>query len=109
MVRAGRAERGIADASTKSTSTDMVTEFDRASERLIVDAISTERPHDTIVGEEGTDKVGTSGMSGSRCARAMPSMRILPPAAIGCTEMYDAMEASIWLPIICENTSEMAL
>ena len=41
----------------------MVTEFDTASEHLIVDAISTARPHDTIVGEEGTDKVGTSGVS----------------------------------------------
>ena len=63
MVRAGRAERGIAEASTKSTSTDMVTEFDKASERLIVDAIITARPHDTIVGEEGTDRIGTSGVS----------------------------------------------
>jgi myo-inositol-1(or 4)-monophosphatase len=63
MVKEGRAEHGIAEATTKSTATDMVTEFDRASEALIVDGILAARPHDTIVGEEGTDRVGTSGVS----------------------------------------------
>lgn len=63
MVRTGRAERGIAQASSKSTATDMVTEFDRASETLIVEGILAARPFDTIVGEEGTDRVGTSGVS----------------------------------------------
>jgi myo-inositol-1(or 4)-monophosphatase len=47
---------------TKSTSTDMVTEMDRASERLVVERILAARPDDGIVGEEGTDRAGTSGV-----------------------------------------------
>jgi len=47
---------------TKSTVTDMVTEMDRASERLIVDGIIAVRPDDGIIGEEGTDRRGTSGV-----------------------------------------------
>ncbi len=50
------------EVSTKSTLTDMVTEIDRASERLIVDGILARRPHDGIVGEEGADVHGTSGV-----------------------------------------------
>jgi myo-inositol-1(or 4)-monophosphatase len=50
------------EISTKSTRTDMVTEMDRASERLIVDGILERRPHDGIVGEEGADVAGTSGV-----------------------------------------------
>jgi myo-inositol-1(or 4)-monophosphatase len=40
----------------------MVTEFDRASESLIVGALRTERPDDAIVGEEGTADEGVSGI-----------------------------------------------
>jgi myo-inositol-1(or 4)-monophosphatase len=47
---------------TKSTVTDMVTSMDHASERHIVDGIRAARPHDAIVGEEGTDDDGTSGV-----------------------------------------------
>jgi len=49
LARDGRAERGIASTATKSSFTDMVTEFDKANETL-------------IVGEEGTDTPGTSGV-----------------------------------------------
>ncbi len=62
-ARSGRAERGIAAASTKSSATDMVTEFDRASEALIVGGILDARPDDAIIGEEGTDTAGTSGIA----------------------------------------------
>jgi len=62
MARDGRAERGIAKADTKSSATDVVTEFDKASEALIVDGILAARPHDAVIGEEGTDKAGTSGI-----------------------------------------------
>jgi myo-inositol-1(or 4)-monophosphatase len=62
MVRDGRAQRGIAATTTKSTATDMVTEFDKASETLIVGGILDARPDDAIVGEEGTDTVGSSGV-----------------------------------------------
>ena len=62
MVREGRATKGIATADTKSTATDMVTEFDRAAEALIVDGLRRARPADGILGEEGTDDTGTSGV-----------------------------------------------
>jgi myo-inositol-1(or 4)-monophosphatase len=48
--------------STKSTGTDMVTEVDRASEALITQQLLVARPHDGILGEEGVDIVGTSGV-----------------------------------------------
>jgi myo-inositol-1(or 4)-monophosphatase len=47
---------------TKSSPTDLVTEVDRASEALIVAGLLAARPHDGIVGEEGTDRPGTSGV-----------------------------------------------
>jgi myo-inositol-1(or 4)-monophosphatase len=62
MVATGRLE-GTMSVATKSTVTDMVTEYDRASERLVVARILEQRPDDTIVGEEGADTVGTSGIS----------------------------------------------
>ncbi len=62
MARDGRAERGIATTDTKSSATDMVTEFDKANETLIVSGILAARPHDAIVGEEGTDTPGSSGV-----------------------------------------------
>ena len=40
----------------------MVTEFDRSSEALIVAGIREARPDDGIVGEEGTDRPGTTGV-----------------------------------------------
>ena len=62
LALAGR-KKGLTEVDTKSTATDMVTEFDRASERLIVDGLIESRPHDAIVGEEGTSRDGTSGIS----------------------------------------------
>jgi myo-inositol-1(or 4)-monophosphatase len=53
---------GVTSASTKSSDTDVVTEFDRAAERLIVDGLFAARPDDAVVGEEGTDAVGASGV-----------------------------------------------
>ena len=51
VVRARRAE-GVADVGTKSTVTDLVTEADRAVERLIVEQIRQRRPRDEFLGEE---------------------------------------------------------
>lgn len=45
-------ERAIADVGTKSTPTDVVTEGDRATERLIVEALREQRPYDEVLGEE---------------------------------------------------------
>jgi myo-inositol-1(or 4)-monophosphatase len=47
---------------TKSSATDMVSEMDRAAEQLIVSALLAERPHDGMVGEEGSATDGTSGL-----------------------------------------------
>lgn len=54
--------RGVPAAESKSTLTDMVTEYDRASEALIVDRLRATRPHDGLVGEEGSDMAGSSGL-----------------------------------------------
>lgn len=48
---------------TKSSRTDIVTEFDRAAEAHIVAELRRVRPDDAIVGEEGTDQAGTSGVA----------------------------------------------
>lgn len=48
--------------STKSSPTDMVSAVDRASERLIAQAIRSARPRDAILGEEGTNQPGVSGV-----------------------------------------------
>jgi myo-inositol-1(or 4)-monophosphatase len=55
-------KKGVRSASSKSSVTDIVTEFDRASERMIVDGLLTARPEDSVVGEEGTNTVGPSGV-----------------------------------------------
>jgi myo-inositol-1(or 4)-monophosphatase len=62
LVAEGR-RSGVRSLSTKSTATDMVTEFDRASERLIVEQLRAARPGDAIVGEEGTSSDGTTGIA----------------------------------------------
>ncbi|MDZ7673682.1 MAG: inositol monophosphatase family protein [Acidimicrobiales bacterium] len=47
---------------SKSSATDMVTEMDAASERLLEARLMAARPDDTIVGEEGAHRAGTSGV-----------------------------------------------
>ena len=51
---------GLRDVATKTTATDMVTEYDRACERIVADGIRAARPDDAIVGEEGARHAGTS-------------------------------------------------
>lgn len=61
LVLEGR--RGRIDvAATKSSATDVVTEMDRASEALLVDRLLSQRPDDGILGEEGADHVGSTGV-----------------------------------------------
>lgn len=61
LLRSGL-ERDDLVVSTKSTGTDMVTDMDRAAEQLIVDRLLGRRPDDGMLGEEGTDVDGTSGV-----------------------------------------------
>jgi myo-inositol-1(or 4)-monophosphatase len=48
---------------SKSTPTDLVSEADLASERLIRDALANARPDDGFLGEEGGGEDGTSGLT----------------------------------------------
>ena len=47
---------------TKSSPTDLVSEADVAAERLIRDRLLAARPDDGLLGEEGSDTAGTSGL-----------------------------------------------
>jgi myo-inositol-1(or 4)-monophosphatase len=51
------------DLTAKSTAIDIATQMDHASEKLIVNAILAARPDDGIIGEEGADREGTSGLT----------------------------------------------
>ncbi len=49
------------DIERKSSGSDIVTQADLAAERHVLERLRLERPDDAIVGEEGTDRPGTSG------------------------------------------------
>jgi myo-inositol-1(or 4)-monophosphatase len=51
------------NSTTKSSTTDLVTAHDRAAEATIVAGLTAARPSDAIVGEEGTNRPGTSGVA----------------------------------------------
>lgn len=60
---AERFRRGTEQAlATKSSPTDLVSEADIEAERLIRESIHTHRPHDGLMGEEGSRRTGTSGV-----------------------------------------------
>ncbi|GAA1593765.1 inositol monophosphatase family protein [Kribbella karoonensis] len=60
-------QRGLsidaAGVETKSSASDPVSAADRASEKLIVDGIGAARPGDGILGEEGTSRPSTTGLT----------------------------------------------
>lgn len=62
MALRGRRSGRDLRSETKSTATDVVTEYDRASEELIVAGLRSARPHDGLIGEEGTSTTGDSGI-----------------------------------------------
>lgn len=47
---------------TKSSTTDPVSDADRAAEQVLVSAITGERPEDGLLGEEGADREAVSGL-----------------------------------------------
>ncbi|WP_377269011.1 inositol monophosphatase family protein [Peterkaempfera sp. SMS 1(5)a] len=61
LLRDGRPE-DLGVAATKSSPVDVVTEMDTASEKLIMELVSARRPHDGMLGEEGSSRPGTSGV-----------------------------------------------
>lgn len=58
----GRRAGGITVAATKSSPTDVVTAMDRAAERAIAAHLLAARPDDGLLGEEGDDRPGPSGV-----------------------------------------------
>ncbi|MFT4655998.1 MAG: myo-inositol-1(or 4)-monophosphatase [Candidatus Aldehydirespiratoraceae bacterium] len=62
VARRGLGAGSRAAHETKSSVVDPVTEFDRSTEALVVEHLRAERPDDGIVGEEGANFSGTSGL-----------------------------------------------
>jgi myo-inositol-1(or 4)-monophosphatase len=60
IVRDGR--DGDLAVAAKSNPTDLVTEVDRAAERFLVEELHTHRPEDAVLGEEGADRAGSTGI-----------------------------------------------
>ena len=60
LLRAGRSE--ALTVTTKSTRTDVVTQMDTAAEAHVVATILAARPADGLLGEEGADRRGTTGV-----------------------------------------------
>ncbi|MBT2382501.1 inositol monophosphatase family protein [Streptomyces sp. ISL-11] len=61
LLRDGRPD-DLGVAATKTSSIDVVTEMDLASEKLITDFLADRRPGDGVLGEEGASTEGTSGV-----------------------------------------------
>lgn len=51
------------EVTSKSVAIDIATQMDRDSEKFIVDALLTARPDDGIIGEEGTSRPSSSGIT----------------------------------------------
>lgn len=62
LVRTRRRD-GVEVAATKSSPVDIVTEVDKAAERLIYDRLMAARPGDGFLGEEGGSAESTSGVT----------------------------------------------
>jgi myo-inositol-1(or 4)-monophosphatase len=55
-------EDGVREVAAKSTPTDLVSEADLEAERAIRDVLTAHRPDDAILGEEGDDIPGSTGL-----------------------------------------------
>ena len=59
-------QRGLAgrpqSVGTKSSATDMVSDVDRSAEAIVSRLLAAYRPHDGVLGEEGTARAGSSGI-----------------------------------------------
>ena len=62
LVGRARAAGNGLGADAKSSPTDLVTEVDRASERWLAERLAALRPDDAVLGEEGADRAGGSGV-----------------------------------------------
>lgn len=62
LAREGR-RGGLSGVATKTTPTDMVTYYDGACESMIAERLLAARPDDGLVGEEGSARAGSSGIT----------------------------------------------
>ena len=62
VISSGRRE-GLGQVATKSSPTDLVTQWDTRAETLIRDRLSQCRPDDGVLGEEGETTQGSSGVT----------------------------------------------
>lgn len=53
----------VLNVESKSTTIDIVTQMDKASEKLIVERILAARPDDGVIGEEGAERPSKSGIT----------------------------------------------
>lgn len=104
----GRRTAGIT-VDTKSSPTDMVTQFDRECERIIVEGISAARPHDAIVGEEGASRAGTTGIEWhvdpidgtSNFFFGLPAWSV----SIGACDAHGPLLGAVYVPVLDEMFS----
>ena len=121
------------ETTTKTSATDLVTETDRAVERLIVDGIHAARPDDGIDGEEGARSDGTSGVhwfvdpidGTTNFWYGLPGFNVSIAAAVGDTVVagvvVDVLHGEVFTatsgggarvndrPIHCTDRSDLAL
>ena len=62
-LRPGRLDAGSLDQDSKSSPTDVVSAADLAAERHIVSSLTRERPDDGLLGEEGTSRPSSTGLT----------------------------------------------
>ena len=101
LVHSGRLS-GNVEVSTKASPVDLVTQWDRASEELIVTGLRRLRPDDAIIGEEGAAHLGTSGVEWhvdpidgtTNFAYGLPGYAV----SIGATDSSGPLAAAVYLP-----------
>ncbi|MGM0385806.1 MAG: inositol monophosphatase family protein [Actinomycetota bacterium] len=62
-IAAQRRAEGVSVAATKSSDVDIVTAVDREVEDWLLDQLARVRPDDSVLGEEGDGRTGTSGLT----------------------------------------------
>jgi len=108
MAFEGR-RKGLQNVQTKSTATDMVTEFDKASEVMIVQGLASMRPDDAIIGEEGASHSGTSGITWhidpidgtTNFLYALPTWAV----SIGAVDEQGPIAGAVYIPALDEMFS----
>ena len=101
-------ERGI-EVSSKSTATDMVTQWDRAAELEILAGLAEARPDDAVVGEEGGSRPGTTGLEWhvdpvdgtTNFLYGIPAWAV----SVGVLDAHGPVAGAVWIPPLGEMFS----